>query len=109
VAAESARRVICAARARVRLSCVRAGAVSACKLPSAFLTHFPCSFCPPQAFPDATGAGEGGCFRLRLPSAPLKRKSAEDPEYELSQATSLSEDSWSDVLVRHRMLSSILL
>ena len=78
-----------------------------CLLPS--LTQFPCSFRPPQAYPDATGAGEGGCFRLRLPSAPLKRKSAEDPEYELSQATSLSDDSWSDVLVRHRMLSSILL
>jgi hypothetical protein len=84
-------------------------AVSACKLLLPSLTHFPCSFCPPQVYPDATGAGEGGCFRLRLPSAPLKRKSAEDPEYELSQATSLSDDSWSDVLVRHRMLSSILL
>jgi hypothetical protein len=29
--------------------------------------------------------------------------------YDPSQATSLSEDSWSDVLVRHRMLSNILL
>jgi hypothetical protein len=99
--------VICAARARVRLCCECALLVPA--KPPAFSHAFPVPFCPPQVYPDATGAGEGGCFRLRLPSAPLKRKSAEDPEYELSQATSLSDDSWSDVLVRHRMLSNILL
>jgi len=101
-----ARRVICAARARVRLCCVRVLLVAAtCLRPS--LTQFPCCFRPPQAYPDATGAGEGGCFRLPRKRPPLRH--ADDPEYEQSQATSQSEDSRSDVMVSHRMLSSILL
>jgi len=96
--------VTCSARARVRLCCAPVLLVPAnCLLPQAIPVLFP----PPQAYPDATGAGEGGS--PPLPSAPLKRKSVEDPEYEHSQATSQSEDSRSDVMVRHRMLSSILL
>ena len=67
-------------------------------------------FCPPQVYPDATGAGEGGSRfvdRYRMPSTVRKRR--KDSDYEQSQATLQSEDSWSDVMVRHRMLSSVLL
>jgi hypothetical protein len=69
---------------------LRAHAVSAFILPPAF------SHATPVLFPSSAGVtGRHGRW--------LGRKSAEDPEYELSQATSLFEDSWSDVMMRHRM------
>jgi hypothetical protein len=96
--------VICAARARARLCCARALLVpSYCLLPS--LTHFPCFFRPPQVYPDATGAAEGGSRLVVRFRAGQKRQ--KDSDYEQSLATSQSEDSSSDVTVRRRVLSSV--
>ena len=103
----SARRVICAARARKAL--LRARAVSAFKLPPA-LSH-----AVPVLFPSSAGVpGSHGRWRGRLSlRRPILRASAvrtrrKVSDYEQSQATSQSEDSRSDAMVRHRTLSSLL-